>query len=559
MPRLAFEGTMNHNDPMDDALLATLLESESDRCDWKEKGDPQKIVATLAAFANDHAAVGGGWVICGVREVERGQRVVGQPIGLTAAEIKQIRGKVEHWCRTALHPALMPRVERHRTPTGAELLCFYMPAQPRVVSMQHGRGHIAYYVRIADAVREATPAVLEELYRRKGIEPPFLDQPCGAATLADLDLDLARRTLSGFDLPQTADAYLAPDAPIEATARPLVRCVRDREGERAVPTYLAILLFGRVPTRFVPGAQIDVATYAGRDRGVEHSALRRFSGPLVTLVEQVRVHLASTDVLEIDKGAPLGRQNRPRLPRRAIEEALVNAVVHRDYADANPSKIAVFDDRIEFGNPGGLVPALDADRVRAGDAGPHWRNPSLAAFMLRLELAQTEGQGLRTIIDEARRVTGRPATIDPQPGRFSVAIPIRREARATAAPVSRGAGLLLVSIGGPSIEAAVSLSLGDFGLASAPVLLDFVWEAPIDAADPRAWDEVSIALRDAVSACVDRPGIEAIHLFYRGPVVFAAVLGALVVPHRPLRIHPWEAGRYFEGPSVDRAFLRGGT
>lgn len=538
---------------MDDAKLEALLGRESARVDWKAGGDPEKIVATLAAFANDLEEVGGGWVVCGVEERPTPDGVVAERVGLTPAESKRLRGKVQHWCRTYLHPALMPRVETHALDGGRALVAFYLDASNRVVSVQRGHGRIAYYVRIADEVREATAATLEALFRRKGVDPPFLDQPCGTATLGDIDLDLAGRVLAGFGLHRSPADYFEPDVRVDAFARPLVQ----RVGDQTVPTYLALLLFGRVPTRFIPGAQVDVSVYEGTLRSAEHSALRRFSGPLVTLVEQIEAHLAMHDVIDIDKTAPLGRQNHWRLPRRAVEEALVNALVHRDYADANPTKIALFDDRIELANPGGVVRELDPERVREGTAGPAWRNASLTTFMLRLKLAQTEGQGLRTIIDETQRVSGRPASIDPQPGRFSVVIPARRPLPTETTKAS-AAGLLLVSIGGPSIESAVRLSLPAFGLEAAAVLVDFVWPDPIDADDPDGWHRVAEALRDAIRPSVDRAGVEVLHLFYRGPLVYAALLGALVVPNRPLHIHPWEAGRYFDGLRIDRAFLRGG-
>lgn len=543
---------------MDDETLAALLTAETARVDWKAGGDPEKIVATLAAFGNDYEEVGGGWVICGVEERRSAAGVEAVPVGLSDDALRRVQGKVLDWCRKYLHPAILPRVETHPVADnpGHRLLMFYMGAQNRVVSVQRGQGRIAYYVRVGDDVREATSAILEALYQRKGIEAPFLDQPCAAATMADLDVEFARRTLAAFDLHRDPADYLEPDARLDALARPLVRRVREPEGERAVPTYLALLLFGRTPTVFLPGAQVDVTVYQGIHRSAEHSVMTQFTGPLPVLVEQIMARLSTHDAIEIDKSALLGEQNRWRFPRRAVEEALVNALVHRDYTDQNPTKVALFDDRIEFSNPGGVVPALDAERVREGTAGAHWRNASLATFMLRLKLAQTEGQGLRTILDESRRVSGRTARIDPQPGRFVVTIPARMP-RIVDAPEAGRAGLVLVSVGGPAIASTVGHSLAALGLDGAPTLAEFVWPDPIPTEDPTAWLRVAEALRDALRDRIDQPGVDRVHLFYRGPLAFTALLGALIVPNRPLYMHPWEAGRYYPALRIDKAFLRG--
>ena len=90
--------------------------------------------------------------------------------------------------------------------------------------------------------------------------------------------------------------------------------------------------------------------------------------------------------------------NQQKYPLRALQEAVVNALVHRDYESDQPVRVTVFSDRIEFNSPGGLPRAILPEAFKAGKASPFWRNQSLAYFFNKLQLAQAEGQGIPTII-----------------------------------------------------------------------------------------------------------------------------------------------------------------
>ena len=74
---------------------------------------------------------------------------------------------------------------------------------------------------------------------------------------------------------------------------------------------------------------------------------------------------------------------------RALQEAIVNALVHRDYEIPEPTRITIFEDRIEVRSAGMLH--------WAGKASPRWRNQSFAYLFNKMQLAQSEGQGIPTI------------------------------------------------------------------------------------------------------------------------------------------------------------------
>jgi len=109
------------------------------------------------------------------------------------------------------------------------------------------------------------------------------------------------------------------------------------------------------------------------------------------------IDLLNTQNFEIfDKNS--AQPNQTKYPRRALQEAVINALVHRDYESVQPVRVTVFADRIEINSPGALPRTIDPDHFRGGKAAPFWRNQTLAYFFNKLQLAQAEGQGIPTII-----------------------------------------------------------------------------------------------------------------------------------------------------------------
>ena len=102
------------------------------------------------------------------------------------------------------------------------------------------------------------------------------------------------------------------------------------------------------------------------------------------------------DTRAFDKDSP--NPNQVKYPVRALQEAVINALVHRDYESDQPTRITVFSDRIEIVSPGSLPRTIDREKFKLGQASPYWRNQSLAYFFNKLQLAQAEGQGIPTIL-----------------------------------------------------------------------------------------------------------------------------------------------------------------
>ena len=83
----------------------------------------------------------------------------------------------------------------------------------------------------------------------------------------------------------------------------------------------------------------------------------------------------------------------------ALREIVISMIVHRDYRSANDSTIKVFDDRIEFFNPGVLLDDLTVEKIKTGHYKSHLRNKQVATIFKELELIEKYGSGVRRVID----------------------------------------------------------------------------------------------------------------------------------------------------------------
>ena len=91
----------------------------------------------------------------------------------------------------------------------------------------------------------------------------------------------------------------------------------------------------------------------------------------------------------------LERIEKQDYPEEALREALLNALVHRDYSFSGSIIINVNDERVEFISLGGLLPGLSTDDIRIGISQP--RNKNLAEMFHRLRLIESYGTGIRRI------------------------------------------------------------------------------------------------------------------------------------------------------------------
>ena len=116
----------------------------------------------------------------------------------------------------------------------------------------------------------------------------------------------------------------------------------------------------------------------------------------------------------------LKRVDKPDYPSYAIREALLNAIVHRDYDYSGSTLINIYDDRIEFVSIGGLVKGMTMQDVMGGVS--QSRNMVLANIFYRLELIESYGTGIRRMIESYEGHIEQPV-FAPAPASFVVVLP----------------------------------------------------------------------------------------------------------------------------------------
>jgi ATP-dependent DNA helicase RecG len=165
--------------------------------------------------------------------------------------------------------------------------------------------------------------------------------------------------------------------------------------QRLCPRNFTLLLFGKNLQKFFPGAYTVFSIYRGEDRSEPNAEKHEIIGSVVYQARRCIELLNAESYTIFDKQSET--PNQKKYPQRALQEAVINALVHRDYESEQPMRITVFSDRIEFNSPGALPRSVDKEKFVSGRASPHWRNQSLAFFFNKLQLAQAEGQGIPTI------------------------------------------------------------------------------------------------------------------------------------------------------------------
>lgn len=118
----------------------------------------------------------------------------------------------------------------------------------------------------------------------------------------------------------------------------------------------------------------------------------------------------------------LDRIDRKDYPVEALREALLNAIVHRDYSFSASTLISIFDDRIEFVTVGGLVKGITLEDILLGVS--ILRNQNLASIFYRLNLIEAYGTGVPKIM-ECYEEGGQPPRFDVTDNAFKVTLPNR--------------------------------------------------------------------------------------------------------------------------------------
>ncbi len=350
---------------------------------------------TVAAFSNE-PGLGGGYLLLGIADDEPslfGERY-------TAAGVDdpdKVAADFATQCANMFNVAVRPEMDRAEIGGRVVVAAFIAEAEPsqKPVYIQSKGLPKGAYRRIGSTDQRCTDADLALLYRNRSVRH-FDDTLLGDTTLADYS-------------PQAVENYRRERRRRDANAPELewedkellrgLRLVREDAQGTVRFTVAGLLLFGKADTLrdLLPAVRVDYIRVQGRtwvpDAYERFTSLDRL-GPIFEVIYQVEA--AITDDLPVSFFLPedsLHRIDRPLIPRDVVREALVNAMMHRDYRANSPVQIIRYSNRIEFRNKGySLKPEEEL-----GTPGSELRNPKLADALHQTRLAETKGSGIATM------------------------------------------------------------------------------------------------------------------------------------------------------------------
>lgn len=176
-------------------------------------------------------------------------------------------------------------------------------------------------------------------------------------------------------------------------------------GETIKPTNAGILFFGHNPQARIPQSEI-ICVLFGDALGVRRYLDRKIlNGNLQELIDQAENFLQRN----IEVGAKVVSWRRIDLPaysQESLREAVVNAVIHRDYSrEGETIRIFVYPNRIEIRSPGSLMPGLNIAQLQEGVASSRLRNPLLGNLLRDVPgYFERIGSGVRFMLEEAARL-----------------------------------------------------------------------------------------------------------------------------------------------------------
>ncbi len=362
-------------------LEALLVSPESDRVERKEsfRGEaPDSVRQAVCAFANDLPGHGKpGVVFIGVRDD-------GSDAGLVVTdELLRSLADVKSDGNITPPPSLL--VE-DRFLLGMHLAV--VTVQPADAPPVKYKGRT--WVRVGP--RRSLATVQEERVlneRRRHRDRPFDVQPVSTATLADLDLTRFER--------EYLPAAIAPDvlaANDRSAEERLAALKMVTASEAPTPTVLGVLVLGRDPRAFVPGAYVQFLRVQGASLADPIVDERLIDGTLLDTARTLDEKLAAHNRVGVDLTSAPTEQRHPQYPPVALQQVTRNALLHRTYEGTNtPVRVSWFDDRIEIYSPGGPFGSVTVDNFGEPYV-TDYRNPSVAEAMRALGLVQRFGAGL---------------------------------------------------------------------------------------------------------------------------------------------------------------------
>lgn len=376
------------------------LKAETQNIEVKaaQLGCPKRLYDTLSSFSNQD---GGGVLLFGINE-KLDFKVVG------VYDIQDLQKKVTEQCNQMIPPvrAIFTVAEMGGYPIcSAEIPSVDLTERPCYYS---GAGKVkGSYIRVGDA---DLPMTDYEIYTYEAFRKHLRDD----------ERIVERAQMSFLDQTKMQNFLLRMKS-----ERPGFSMLNDEQSYEmlgltrgGVPTLAAVLNFGLYPQGYFQQLAITAIVVPGKEIGevseenVRFLDNKRIEGTLGTMLTEAiafcKRNMKTQTIINPENGM---RIDKTEYPVEAIREAILNALIHRDYShytEGTPIQIHIFTDRLEIHSPGGLYGRMTVEDL--GKTRPDLRNPSLATMSEFLLNTENRYSGIPTIRREMKEA-GLPAPI----------------------------------------------------------------------------------------------------------------------------------------------------
>ena len=401
---------------------------EGERIEYKAGWNPQSVLHTICAFANDFHNLGGGYVVLGVEE--QNGRSIFPPKGVSPDSIDAIQSELLNLGNSAIQPYYHPLTATYDI-DGRTILVLWVPGgetRPYKAKVSLGKAwqEWAYYIRKHSSTVRARGQDERELFSLAATVP-FDDRYRQTASLDDLSHRLIQEFLRdiGSDLaPQAADLSIADlGQRLNIVGGP---------PEAMFPKNVGLMFFNERPHDFFPATQIDIVWFPDGPGGDQFEE-KEFRGPLSAVLSDAisfieRNYLKETVIKHPHKPEAERFWN---FPIGAVEEALVNAIYHRSYEEREPVEVRITAEELMVLSFPGADRSIRMEDFKKGQAvSRRYRNRRIGEFLKELDLAEARSTGVPKMYRSMRQ-NGSPKPIfesDDDRTWFRVRLPVNERA-----------------------------------------------------------------------------------------------------------------------------------
>jgi ATP-dependent DNA helicase RecG len=354
-------------------LITLLSRPEGKTLEFKrDLSSPDGVLKAIVAFAN----TSGGVLVLGVEDGTK--RVKGIPNILSEEE------RLANLIADSISPRLVPSIEVIPWRKTQVLAVEIYPSANRPHFLNRLGPEEGVFVRVGSTNRRADLFLIEEMRRHNQVSS-FDEQPRPDLNSEAIDF-------------RAASEFFKPIRKLTRPELQTLKIVANYQG-RIVPTIGGILLFGADRLSHYPDAWIQAGRFAGNDRRriLDSTEVRAYlPGAAEEVIAFLRKHMTREAVI-----GPVKRIDHWTFPVVAVREAIMNAIVHADYAQRGaPIRVALFDGRLEIENPGLLPFGLTIEDIQKGIS--KLRNRVLGRVFQELGLIEHWGSGIQRMTAACR-------------------------------------------------------------------------------------------------------------------------------------------------------------